>query len=143
MTTGRINQVTTIPHRTKVRLTAYSRRSVFPTAGVRYKAFKCLSIPTGLGPRQCSAKGILNSRTSQSYVPLFPDLTNFRPALRVRRTQIAAFSEDYQQPAASERCAQSRRIPEWIAADRFSHRQLIHILQHRGHASQKDGVRLS
>ena len=74
--------------------------------------------------------------------PLFPDLTSFRPALRVRRTRITAFSEDYQQPAAPERCAQPRRIPEWLVANRFSHRQVIHILQQCGHKSHKDSVRL-
>ena len=72
---------------------------------------------------------------------MFPDLTNFRPALLVRRTKIAAFSEDYQQPTAPKRCAQSRRIPEWIVAIRFGHRQVIHILQQRGHKSHKDSAR--
>ena len=37
---------------------------------------------------------------------------------------------------------QSRRISEWIVANRFSHRQLIHILQQRKHKSHKDGARL-
>ena len=74
--------------------------------------------------------------------PLFPDLTSFRPALLVQRTRITAFSEDYQQPAAPERCAQPRRIPEWLVANRFSHRQLIHILPQCGHKSHKDSVRL-
>lgn len=73
---------------------------------------------------------------------MFPDLTSFRPALPVHRTKIAAFNEDYQQPTAPIRCAQSRRIPEWIVAIRFGHRQAIHILQQRRHKSQKDGVRL-
>ena len=74
--------------------------------------------------------------------PLYPDLTSFRPALLVRgRTRITAFGEDYQQPAASVRCAQPRRIPEWLVANRFSHRQLIHILQQCGHKSHKDSVR--
>ena len=73
---------------------------------------------------------------------MFPDLTSFRPALLVHRTKITAFSEDYQQPAAPERCAQSRRIPEWLVANRFSHRQLIHILQQCRHKSHKDSIRL-
>ena len=46
------------------------------------------------------------------------------------------------QPAAPVRCAQSRRIPEWLFANRFGHRQAIHILQHCRHESHKDGVRL-
>ncbi|EIW51417.1 uncharacterized protein TRAVEDRAFT_137429, partial [Trametes versicolor FP-101664 SS1] len=32
------------------------------------------------------------------------------------RTRITAFNEDYQQPAAPKRCAQPRRIPEWLIA---------------------------
>ena len=72
---------------------------------------------------------------------MFPVLTSFRQALPVLRTGITAFVEDYQQPAAPERCAQSRRIPEWLFAVRFGHRQVIHILQHRRRKSHKDSVR--
>lgn len=71
---------------------------------------------------------------------MFPDLTSFRLVLLVLRTKITAFDEDYQQPAAPERCAQSRRIPEWLFANRLGHRQVIHIPQHRRHKSHKNNV---
>jgi hypothetical protein len=40
----------------------------------------------------------------------------------------------------SIRRAQSRRIPEWLVAFRFGHRQLIHILLHCRQTSQRDVI---
>ena len=137
MTTGRINQVTTIQPRERG-MTVYSRRSAFR----RLVFVTRLSIFAFTSDRTRPATVFLlvacertNSQASQILIPLFPDLTSFRPALLVRsRTKITAFSEDYQQPAAPERCAQSRRIPEWLFAIKFGHRQVIHILQQRRHS---------
>ena len=37
--------------------------------------------------------------------------------------------------------AQSRRIPEWLIANRFGYQQVIHTLQQHEHTSHKDSVR--
>ena len=145
MTTGRINQVTTMPAArgtSPKRRTAYSRRSAFRRLVFVTRLLVAFEIRPDTTRNRFPLGSVLAVSVS-AQDPLFPDLTSFRPALLVRgRTRITAFSEDYQQPAASARCAQPRRIPEWLVANRSGHRQVIHILQQRGHKSQMDSVRL-
>ena len=115
MTTGRINQVTISICATARRLwhsTTYSRLATLSLAGVRYKALllPLRESPRNLGPRSnrsCTSRAKVNERNT-----LFPVLTSFRSALRVHRTRITTFNEDYQQPDAPERRTQSRRIPD-------------------------------
>ena len=141
MTTGRINQVTTLPAARRLApsgITAYSRRSAFRRPVFVTRLLVAFEIRPDTTRNRFPLGSVLAVSVS-AQDPLFPDLTSFRPALLVRgRTRITAFSEDYQQPAASARCAQPRRIPEWLVANRFSHQQLIHIPQQCKHKSQKD-----
>ncbi|TFK77668.1 hypothetical protein K466DRAFT_150091 [Polyporus arcularius HHB13444] len=116
----------------------------FPVAGVRYKAIR---MPLKFRPDTTSnrfprdAYLAVSKSAQDSLVSRSHRFQTSSPS--PSRTKITAFGEDYQQPAAPLRCAQSRRIPEWLVANRFSHRQVIHILQHRRHKSHKDCVRLS
>ena len=146
MTTGRINQVTTL-HMCECKSPHTLHRvlvlRVLSTVGVRYKASKAPKLY--VTPQQADTfhRSVLAYRKPASETPCFPISQVSGTALPVQRTEIVAFGEDYQQPAAPQRCAQSRRIPEWLVANRFGHRQVIHILQHYKHTSQKDGARFA
>jgi len=86
---------------------------------------------------------VLAHHKPASGTPCFPISHVSGTALPVQRTGIVAFDEDYQQPAAPERCTQSRRIPEWLIANRFGHRQVIHILQCHEHKPQRGSTRIT
>ena len=140
MTTGRINQVTTIQI-AQCRATPCTRanKSTFHD-GCLLLGFRCLVIlfttehdfstevysliarPANKSP--CTSI----SQISGSFLPVF------------EKTEIMTFEEDYQQPAKLlKEAAQSRRILEWLVAiDRFSHRQLIHTFLHCRQKSQTD-----
>jgi len=114
MTTGRINQVTTIRLSPKY---SFPHRS-FPSAGVHH------NFPRRWGHKSKTAfhhflikkSNVLTSRAINDQTTLFPRShkvqTHF--SLSSNGTEITAFDEDYQQPAAPERHTQPRRIPEWL-----------------------------
>ena len=91
-------------------------------------------------------------------INLVSGLTSFRycspcfvffPLREKEETKITAFSEDYRQPDVVTDCniqsentqTQSRRIPEWLIAHAgLANRQVIHILRHCRHVSQKNSA---
>ena len=82
----------------------YSRPKTLSTAGVRYKASNLPYVnPSTVTTRIPSGKNVLSTAATSRRNTLYPDLTSFRQALPVQRTEITAFSEDYQQPAAAEK----------------------------------------
>jgi hypothetical protein len=82
----------------------------------------------GLSPtKQSTRTGQHPHRT-----PCSPDLTYLRPTSPCRTnkcvTKMVSFEENYLQPVSStSSTSQSRRILKWLFANRFSHRQAIHI----------------
>ena len=136
MTTGRINQVTTVRmHRVQHQILAPQRRFLQWGFITRLSIF-CLSDLFPHSPETFSAQVLMHSEPMRES-PCTSDLTYFRHDLSVssKRTKITAFREDYQ----AARMPSKRKAP--IAAaypqvinckDGFSHRQVIHILlQHR------------
>lgn len=68
-----------------------------------------------------SAERTSKSKTSNR-ITLYPDLTSFRKNLPVLgRTEIIPFSEDYQQPAAPERCASVTADLRVVNCNRLGH----------------------
>lgn len=86
-------------------------------------------------------KNVLGTPVTSERNTLFPDLTSFRPALPVQWTEITAFSEDYQRPAAPEKLQRSHGV----SPIRVSHtgltigKQSTSFLR-AGITSQKDAV---
>ena len=121
---------------------SYSHRSAFGGGRSSRGLFNCplfhlvpVAAHHRLPPRRTDV------RTPATRTPCIPISQVLGRALPIQKMEITAFSGDYQRPDAPERRSQSRRIPEWLVANRSSHRQVIHILLHRGRRSQKDGVR--
>ena len=107
MTTGRINQVT-ISVCTRIRNPQvqhrYRRPKTLSSVGVRYKAFQqCLcEFPHSQRAHSVQERTKhINDQRKKHLVPRSHTIPG--PVLSVQRTEITAFSEDYQQPAAPEK----------------------------------------
>jgi hypothetical protein len=106
--------------------------AILSTTGVRYlnplNRFEIHA--AGGGPR--SPAGYRWSTPPSNKDTLFPDLTNFRQALPPSKGQRSPSSvETTNDRQVHVNPQQPRRIPEWLKMhDRFSHRQVIHILLH-------------
>ena len=139
MTTGRINQVTTCTTSGRSLLrptrTHHPNSTLSAFGGRRFRSQAVLIAPINSiqkSPLQCTIafyRSVLADHMHQAKeTPWFPFSQVSSVLLPVQRTEITAFKEDYQQPAAPERHAQSRRIPNYLFVCRSSHRQSIHIL---------------
>ena len=109
MTTGRINQVTisvcTESHRRGMTHVQhqYSRPKTLSTAGVRYKASNLPYVNPSTVTTRIPSENVLSTIVTSRRNTLYPDLTSSKQALPVQRTEITAFTEDYQQPAAPKK----------------------------------------
>ena len=112
MTTGRINQVTTIPNapRGAFQGLAYRlpRGLAFGSAGVHQRIRSLLQTQKVKAANRGSAfrpGGVQASPTICGLTSSFPDLTKFKhtsPRL-LKETEIVAFGEDYQRPVTPSR----------------------------------------
>ncbi len=143
MTTGRINQVTTIRmHMVQHQVLMHKALS---SMGVHYKAQKRLS---GLVQSQLEATFLFNRMYSCSSGPVkespyISDLTYSRQALSVafNEQKSPSSKKTTKQPARSERMLMVTAYPQVvIGKGRFSHRQEVHILLQRRPRSQMNSA---
>src|ERR1700729_3897437 len=135
MTTGRINQVATIRNAVKrlnavllapSRVFSLGRSSSTGSKEQTFKPIKVRPYPqVHLPPWGVQASPTIHDQTTLSL-----DLTKFKHTSPCPlQTAIVAFGGDYQRPTAPERHATVTADPRVVyLTDRFSHRQVIHIL---------------
>src|SRR6202035_2095817 len=121
MTTGRINQVTTVRRATPER--RHRGRGSRSPRGELSPGWSFVSFPSHsqgrIGkapprPRGGGHTGESNRSNRDRLVPLDPARSKRTPLRPRYGTEIVAFGEDYQRPTAPERRARSRRVPEWV-----------------------------
>ena len=118
MTTGRINQVTTMPNRANAASPRYLRRSTFPNGwsslqGVKNRLCFLTGAQPATGVFRCEAYSAVE-RASPKSPPCFPISQILDQLLLVLRTKITAFNEDYQLPTAPERCHTATAYPRVV-----------------------------
>jgi len=141
MTTGRINQVTTVRNGKHVETRSRLKASLLAPQRVLSKGWSSSlkggrsRLPLRLnkqGRNRKSAfhpvKGVQASLTIADRAPCISISQNSGALLPVHRTRIVAFGEDYQQPAGLKGSRSRGGSPSGYLTDRFSHRQVIHIL---------------
>ena len=143
MTTGRINQVTTIRmHMVQHQVLMHKALS---SMGVHYKAQKRLS---GWVQSQLEVTFLFKRMYSCSSgpakeSPCISDLTYSRQALPVafNEQKSPSSKKTTKQPAQSERKHIATAYPQVVfSKGRFSHRQEVHILLQRRHVSQMNSA---
>lgn len=122
MTTGRINQVTTSLHSLFKGSKRYSGQWwPFPIHGCFRSKIEWIRCNSMIETTPC--KGGLSSMGSAIKINLAIGLARFRSTSprHLHGTEIMAYGGDYQQPACeiTSYKAQSRRISQWMVADRF------------------------
>jgi hypothetical protein len=81
----------------------YLRPETLSTAGVRYKASILPYVNSSTVTTRIPSENVLSTIVTSRRNTLYPDLTSSKQALPVQRTEITAFTEDYQQPAAPKK----------------------------------------
>jgi hypothetical protein len=134
MTTGRINQVTTIRNAWEGASTPCYQlpRGCFHSTGVHQQIRSHLQIQKGKAIITDQPSALERTSKSHNQRPdhLVPRSHKIQAhfSLSFEETEIMAFGEDYQQPAAPERHAAVTADPRVvILTDGFGHRQAIHI----------------